>query len=248
MPDNALVHTPKAYKTTGDHRSDALAMLEVTEAQLAAIPTIEHLFRGIGDPTRYTAEPEAIDDVADIMGDPSKVNFSRTKRDKKKVLEYLSGSEEPDARTVMALRARLTQSQADACPFEAYCVAAGLSTKKMFGLISQECYDQATLATALLAKARHPDVVQATIDMALSPLGDKDRKMLHQAQGFVPVPKTAVTHIHGNVDARQQTANVAVLPPFEDSIRKLADRFNTMTVKAVAAEVVEEDYVEEDED
>lgn len=156
-----------------------------------------------------------------------------------KVFECLAGSEEPEARKLVALKKRLTDRQAAQVPFEAFCVAAGVTTKRMFGIISQEMMDQGEKATALLSKAMHPEVVKATIDNALRPFGENDRKMLHQNAGFVPIPKTSVVHFHGSVDARTQIQNIAVLPPVEDTVRKLNDRFNTMTVLPLALPEVE---------
>ena len=165
---------------------------------------------------------------------------------KLRVMEFLEGSEEPEARKVVELRAKLSQLQAKAVPFEAYCIAAGVTTKKMFGVIAQEVAEQSSLAMTLLSKARRTDVVKAAIDAAVLPLGSADRKLVLQAEGYAPVPKTNVTNIHGNVDNRTQTANVAVLPPVEDSVRRLSDRFNTMEMPAMlpAAEIIEN----EDED
>jgi hypothetical protein len=165
-----------------------------------------------------------------------------------KVLEYLAGSEEPEARAVLAMRDRLSYAQAGAVPFEAYCVAAKISTKKMFGVISQEVMTQSSAATMLISKAAHPKVVEATIARAMGPLGTADARMLHQAEGFVPVPKNSITHIHGNVDARTQTANVAVLPPVEDNVRRLSDRFNSAMVAPPAQIAAAFEDEEDDEE
>lgn len=167
-----------------------------------------------------------------------------------RVFECLAGSEEKEARLLVALKKRLTNQQAAHVPFEAFCVAAKVTTKRMFGIISQEIMEQSEKATALLAKAMHPEIVQKTIDFAMSPFGEKDRRMLHQNAGFVPVPRTAVTHFHGHVDARTQTQNVALLPSVDDTMRRLSDRFNTMSIAtpapALAIEAVEDDDDSED--
>jgi hypothetical protein len=52
--------------------------------------------------------------------------------------------------------------------------------------------------------------------------------MLHQAAGFLPVPKHALTFIGANADVQTQTNNVAVLPPVESSIKRWSDRFNAI--------------------
>lgn len=159
-----------------------------------------------------------------LAGSPKIEHLFKSIGGSEKVIEFLAGSEEPEARAIVELRRRLNRDQAKAVPFEAYCIAANVPTKKMFGIIAAEAADQSAKATSLLADATHPMVVEATVKNALDPLGSKDREMLHKAKGFVPIPKTAVTFVK-NMDARQQT-QVNVLPPVEDAVRRLSDRFN----------------------
>lgn len=146
-----------------------------------------------------------------------------------KVFEYLEGSEEPEARKILDARHRVSDSLASVLPFEAFCVAAGVTTKKAFAIISGEVMDQSAKASALIARSKHPDVVQYTIDQALTPAGTQERKMLHQSAGFLPMPKSAV-NMFGNVsiDNSVRTQNVAVLPPVEDGVKRMADRFGEM--------------------
>lgn len=153
------------------------------------------------------------------------------------VFQYLEGSEEPEARQILELRKRLTDKQRSVVPFEAYCVAAVIPVKKMFGIISAECMDQEDKAKQLLFRATHKQVLQATIDSALDPIGVADRKMLHQAANFVPVPKNSVTFVRGNqmIDASTKTTNIAVLPPVEDTVRRLGDRFNEKVLDVLPA-------------
>lgn len=165
---------------------------------------------------------------------------------KSKVMEYLSGSEEPEARAILVMRERLTVKQHNAVPFEAYCVAAGLSVKKVFGVISSEVMEQSAKATAVLAAASHPKVVQATIDMALTPLGDKDRKMLHLAAGFVPVPKNSFTSV--KIDARGAAPQSMALPPIDQSVKALSSRLNEERGIAAPADIIEGDVEEDDDD
>lgn len=209
-------------KTEDELLAEALVLLEIKAEDLEYSPKIEHLFKGIGG--------------------------------KDKVFEYLSGSEEPDAKKLLELRKRLTRAQHRAVPFEAYCIAAVIPVKKVFGLIASEAMDQEEKAKQLLFRVKHSEVVQATIESALDlEFGAADRRMLHQAAGFVPIPKNSITHIHGNqtVDNRLQTATVTVLPPVEDTVRRLSDRFNdrVIDVPLLAAPADEEgESSEGDED
>ena len=158
-----------------------------------------------------------------------------------RVFEYLEGSEEPEAKKILEARRRVSGSLAALLPFEAYCVAAGVTTKKAFAVISGEVMDQSAKASALLARSKHPEVVAYTIDQALTPAGSQERKMLHQSAGFLPMPKGNVNVFGGlSVDNRVQTQNVAVLPPVEDAVKRMADRFGEMpTVAAPMAEIEE---------
>lgn len=198
-------------KSQEENLADALVLLGVKPEELEDCPKIEHLIQGIGH-TR--------------------------------IFEYMEGSEDKDARELIAARKRLNRFQRAAVPFEAYCLAAGLSTKKVFGLIAAEAMDQEEKAKQLLFRVRHTEVVQATIDSAMNAeFGAGDRKMLHLAGGFLPTPKNSVTFVRNQtVDNRLQGATITqVLPPAEDTIRRLGDRFNDriMDIKAIPAPEVE---------
>lgn len=169
-----------------------------------------------------------------------------------KVMEYLSGSEEPEARLVLGLAAKLSGRQRQSVPFEAYCIAAGITTKKMFGVISAEVADQSDRAAALINKASRAEIMESTVSSAKTLLGVKDREMLHKANQFLPTPKNTFTVVNGTQinDNRQQTA-VAVLPPLEDGIRRSSNRFNEIIaerVKALPAAVEEAELLDEEDE
>lgn len=164
------------------------------------------------------------------------------------LFEYLDGSDKPEARAVCKLRDRLTVEQFASTPFEAFCIAAQVPVKTMFGIIAAEVMDQGNKASNLLLRANHARVVQATIDRSLRFDGTADAKMLHQAAHFVPVPKNTTTIINGDVVAAK-TTNVAVLPAVEDTGRRLNDRFMEMPMPAqIAAPLDVEDEDDGDEE
>ena len=147
---------------------------------------------------------------------------------KAKVLEYLSGSEDQSARDVVVLRAKLNAEQARVLPFEAYCIAANVTTPRMFGLIAQEIFEQSRKAANLLRDAMFLDIVDYSAKQALTPAGTQERKMFLQSGGMVPVPKTFIMPVSGdvNVDNRQQTVNQTVLTSQEDVVKRISNRFN----------------------
>jgi hypothetical protein len=173
-----------------------------------------------------------------------------------KVWEYLETSGDDMARLLIAQKYKLSnKSMRSSVPFEAYCLAAKLDTKKVLGLIFAEVYSQNEQASGLMAAAAQPDVVRATIDAAKQPGGSRERDMMHKHSTFIPVPKTSITFVReaGRVvggDDNSQT--LTVLPPIEKTVRDLSDRFNEklMNVPRIESpEVFEADFKEDsDED
>lgn len=159
------------------------------------------------------------------------------------VWDYLAGSGNAKSRAILSARSRLTKKQSEGVPFEAYCVAAGVSPQEALALLTVEVFDQSSKASALLAASQHPAVTTATIQAALSPLGTAEKKMLHQHAGFLPVPKTSIVNVHGSHAVIGGEQKNVVLRPVEESVRTLGDRFNS--AKQITAPV--ETILETDE-
>jgi hypothetical protein len=156
------------------------------------------------------------------------------------LIEWLRGSEDEVARRLCKIADTLTFAEMLFVPIEAICINAGVPTKKFLGLLMEEVSEQATMSAQLLSKAAHPRVVRATVEAAMLPENSGDRKMLHLAEGFVPVPKTQVTYLNRpQIDARQQAVNV-MLPPVEASVRRISERFLSAPVANVPVEVLPE--------
>lgn len=206
-------HERMPEKSRGENLADSLVLLGVKAEELEDCPKIEHLITPIGH---------------------------------QRIFEYLSGSDDEDAKALLKVRKMLNEKQQRAVPMEVYCVAAGLSTKKVFGLICAEAMDQEEKAKQLLFRVRHTEVVNATIESAMDlEFGSQDRKMLHLAGGFLPTPKNSITFVRQqNVDNRLQGATIVqALPPPEDTIRRLGDRFNdkVMDIKVIPSAEIDED-------
>ena len=141
---------------------------------------------------------------------------------------YLEGSEDVNARRLIATRRKMTLTEFRHSTIEAICLSAGVPTKQALSVIMAEVFQQSGRAAELLYAANHQGVVQATIDNAKTPFGASDRKLLLQHQGFAPVPKTNIVKIFGgqNVLGGAQTNQTAVLAPMEDKAKRLQDRFN----------------------
>lgn len=151
-----------------------------------------------------------------------------------RVERFLRGSSNPIARKWLRAYDMIpSKASAAQLPPEAFCVAAGVSTDALFGALAEAVLAQTRSESALLAALAHPEVVQATIASAMLPEGGSDRKVLHQAAGFLPMPKTQILSMPGlrSIDARTQTV-AAYLGPAEDDVRKLSDEFGAKILGA----------------
>jgi hypothetical protein len=142
------------------------------------------------------------------------------------VWNFLEASDHPDAREILKHRASLNEHMQAVCPIEALCIAGKISPKEMLKLIMGEVFEQSTASSRLLAAAAHTDVVQSTLMYAHTPDGSREREMILKHSGFLPVPKSQAVFIHGNqTNIGAQNNVVAVLPPAEDLVKDLSNRF-----------------------
>jgi hypothetical protein len=73
--------------------------------------------------------------------------------------------------------------------WEAIAVAAGLDTRLLAGAIMVALKEKSVTSVNIIALTSHPDVMRSTVKYAQSPSGEKDRSMVHLAQGYLPSPK-----------------------------------------------------------
>lgn len=159
------------------------------------------------------------------------------------VIEYLRGSDDRLAKELVRLYDTYQNAETKALiPFEAYCVSAKVTKKKLFQLVMGEVCEQSDTASTLLAAAFHPQIVKKTIDVALGygPDSGEARSVMHKHRGFLPTPKTQTVQIHGNLnqDNRQTTNNNATISVGEldlgfAKISKADDRFNEARIVKV---------------
>jgi len=146
-----------------------------------------------------------------------------------KAIEFLRGSSEPDARKWLSVYDSVTVSARKIVPFEAFCVAAGITTKRMLEVITGACFEQSDAVAALLSKSAKPQILQKSIKLAQKPKQWEDRKMIMQHEGYAPIPKTQIINVgHDiNTDNRiQSVIAVGELASIEPTMAKIADRFN----------------------
>jgi hypothetical protein len=107
----------------------------------------------------------------------------------------------------------------------------------MIGLIQEEVFTQSRVAASILKDSSIPHIVECTVRQAKTIAGTQEKRMLLQSGGVLPLPKTVVMPVNGNVlvDQRQNTQvnQFAVLPPVESTVQRISDRFNERNPTAV---------------
>lgn len=148
------------------------------------------------------------------------------------VVGYLAMSSDPDAVAWMSQHERsdLSNSMRIILPYEAFCIAAGISTHRLLECLSVQIIAAGAMHSAVTAARHHPEVVEATIGYALTMEGIQDRLTLHKATGFLPSPRGSQTtiQIQQNAAATAQAASATFAEPPrpEQTIKRLVDRFN----------------------
>jgi hypothetical protein len=102
---------------------------------------------------------------------------------------------------------------------EDLCAAAEIPPADFLAAIVPAMWKRNVDIAKLLAAMAHPEIVAASIDAAKSPRGVQDRKMMHDALGFLPQPKgLQITmdnrHQSVNIEGKESTSGPG-LPSFE---------------------------------
>jgi hypothetical protein len=148
---------------------------------------------------------------------------------------YLNCAPGDDARRIVEAYYSLPKNQRELVPIEAYCLAVGVNSTDILETIVRAIASVSRQASAAIASANHPAVVEKTVEMALTDEGIEDRTTLHKAVGFLPTPKGSQITVNASANsAAQASAPVAVIaPPPEATIRRLVDRFNDAAPRAL---------------
>lgn len=139
--------------------------------------------------------------------------------------EYLRGSEDPEAVKFMEVYDRVPLDEHDFLEFQGFCAAAGVSGKKIFGIIASEAAVESDQKIALLSAIKAPDVIDFTLEMAKTVGGHRERALVAKASGYLPRPKGSQTNIQINNASMGVKGAVSemTLPAFDQDIRELGE-------------------------
>jgi hypothetical protein len=205
LPQTKSEIVQRAYAKLGVRQRDLSQTMEIT-------PEIERIFKQL-----QRVDINTMKDTTDLF--PTDVYY------------YLRASDSEDARKVLNSYYSLPKYLRTELPIEAFCLAAGVPALRILEVVTAVCVRIGATASQVIAAVSHPRVVEATVEMALTPDGHDDRSDLHKATGFLPTPRGNKTQINisqnasATSDANAQFAVVAAPPP-EQTIRRLVDRFN----------------------
>ena len=102
------------------------------------------------------------------------------------ILNYLAASKLPVAKQFLQTYRAIGKEDARRLPFEAICCKAEVSSLELFTAVVMGAKFLKAQQSALKAILAHPDVIDATVENAKKEFGFSDRKMLHEAVGFLP--------------------------------------------------------------
>jgi hypothetical protein len=203
-------------------KSESLERLGVTPAMILAVPQITPQLRMIARTIRGSSD--------------SRVPYGPGTDLLRSWPNYLEATTDVECQRVRQVYYGLPRVHRSGLPIEAFCVAAGVSPLHVLEALTATVMRLGVQASSIIASVNHPRVVQKSIDVALTDDGVRDREMLHKHANFLPTPAGARTNIVVTQNASATAAaQAATAPPPEQTIRRLADRFNL--ARALPAEV-----------
>ncbi len=145
-------------------------------------------------------------------------------------IEYLRGSEDEDVAKFLIFYDKVHPDDRDFFGFAGFCVAAGVSGKKIFGAIAAEAGATSEQKMALTTAIEGPKVIAKILQLAQenSPDYKGERKIVAQATGYLPRPKGSQTNIQinaGGIASGGKQMPTIVLPPIDHDLRSLGEKF-----------------------
>lgn len=146
------------------------------------------------------------------------------------VYEYLRASEDEEVKKLLEVYDKVDVRDHDFLSFEEYCGAAGVNSIHIYEKLAGVMAMQSDLTSSILAASAHPQVLQATIEIAKTEKGHRERKILHTASGFLPRPKGSQTNVtFNNANVSTPGTPPGALPSFDQDIRGLSQRMQVST-------------------
>jgi hypothetical protein len=118
---------------------------------------------------------------------------------------------------------------------DAICEQLGIVPLELLKAVAGATIRYSAYTAQILAAVALPSIVERSIEVALTPKGTADRKMLFRHCGFLPTPAGSPTNI-AIMQANAAAQPVVVAPRPEETIRRLSDRLKEARAKTNATE------------
>lgn len=137
------------------------------------------------DPEEVRHAPPVTDVLVRCLGGSEK------RPPKQQVINFLSASNDEGAKAYLASCRSIPKSDLSRLTIEAICVHAQVNPLQVLGAVLASAKSMKAMESALKSILSHPDVVEATVQTAklIGPAGTADRRLMHEAIGFLPTRK-----------------------------------------------------------
>lgn len=108
---------------------------------------------------------------------------------KNAVIETMRFSNDPSIVSLLEIYDETPKGDRPHIPLEVFALKAGVSFSQLVGAYVLALRSVQTQKAAIVAMQAHPGLVEKTVKFAKKEEGYKDRRVIHEAVGFLPTPK-----------------------------------------------------------
>jgi len=143
---------------------------------------------------------------------------------RKKIIQAMRFSSEPCVHKLLKVYDSAPEYDRNKTPLEAFVLVAGVNPNELVGAVIMAFRTMQAQKSGLMVMKQHPQVLESTIKYAHLMNGSRDRQMLHQAVGFLPV---------ANSGGRGSNINLNFGNPETPSLAKNEDGITTPDINEV---------------
>jgi hypothetical protein len=151
-------------------------------------------------------------------------NLSSILGQRTSVIDAMRFSQEPAIAAFLKVYDATPACDRKQIPFEAVALKAGCNFSELLGAAILSFRSVQAQKSAVLAMEAHPDLVTATAKFAKKSKGIQDRKMLHEAVGFLPTPKGQSINLNFGKEEKSDADATATEPEVNELFPMITNR------------------------
>jgi hypothetical protein len=146
------------------------------------------------------------------------------------VMEALRCFDDEDAQQFMEMYDSLTPTDRKRLKLEEIAVAADIGSSRLLGVATEALKSYGQNVSRIILGASLPKIVRKSVQMAMTPSGLSDRKMMLEAAAFVPRGQTSQIAIQQVNNPPATVDNPSALPPWdqEAQLRRIREAHGEM--------------------